>query len=112
MEPSQRTSPTMHVSTFTVITATNSAPQRHTGAHGYWAPSSPAPVSVANQILPVLPSPHPGNWPLNALKKSESASYSVVTNYNPPGSSVCGILQALQARILEWVAIPFSRGCF
>ena len=24
-----------------------------------------------------------------------------------PGSSVCGILQA---RILEWVAIPFSRG--
>ena len=28
---------------------------------------------------------------------------------SPPGSSVCGILQA---RILEWVAIPFSRcGC-
>ena len=26
---------------------------------------------------------------------------------SPPGSSVCGILQA---RILEWVAIPFSRG--
>ena len=28
---------------------------------------------------------------------------------NPPGSSVHGILQA---RILEWVAIPFSRGSF
>ena len=28
-------------------------------------------------------------------------------NYSPPGSSVCGILQA---RILDWVAIPFSRG--
>ena len=28
-------------------------------------------------------------------------------NYSPPGSSVNGILQA---RILEWVAIPFSRG--
>ena len=27
---------------------------------------------------------------------------------SPPGSSVHGILQA---RILEWVAIPFSRGC-
>ena len=27
--------------------------------------------------------------------------------YSPPGSSVHGILQA---RILEWVAIPFSRG--
>ena len=28
-------------------------------------------------------------------------------DYNPPGSSVHGILQA---RILEWIAIPFSRG--
>ena len=28
-------------------------------------------------------------------------------DYNLPGSSVHGILQA---RILEWVAIPFSRG--
>ena len=28
-------------------------------------------------------------------------------DYSPPGSSVNGILQA---RILEWVAIPFSRG--
>ena len=28
-------------------------------------------------------------------------------DYSPPGSSVCGILQE---RILEWVAIPFSRG--
>ena len=28
-------------------------------------------------------------------------------HYSPPGSSVHGILQA---RILEWVAIPFSRG--
>ena len=26
---------------------------------------------------------------------------------SPPGASVCGILQA---RILEWVAIPFLRG--
>ena len=28
-------------------------------------------------------------------------------DYSPSGSSVLGILQA---RILEWVAIPFSRG--
>ena len=28
---------------------------------------------------------------------------------SPPGSSVHGILQA---RILEWIAIPFSRGSF
>ena len=26
---------------------------------------------------------------------------------SPPGSSVCGILQA---RVLQWVAVPFSRG--
>ena len=29
------------------------------------------------------------------------------TDYNPPGSSVQVVLQT---RILEWVAIPFSRG--
>ena len=49
------------------------------------------------------------------LCKGESESHSVVSNplrLNPmdcslPGSSVHGILQA---RILEWVAVPFSRG--
>ena len=30
-------------------------------------------------------------------------------DYNPPGSSVHGILQA---GVLEWVAMPFSRGIF
>ena len=30
-------------------------------------------------------------------------------DYSPPGSSIHGILQA---RILEWVAMPFSRGSF
>ena len=30
-------------------------------------------------------------------------------DYSPPGSSVHGIFQA---RILEWVVIPFSRGSF
>ena len=47
------------------------------------------------------------------MKKRESIRYSVVSDsfqphgLNLPGSSVHGILQA---RILEWVAIPFSRG--
>ena len=45
---------------------------------------------------------------------SESVSHSVVSLCNPmgcspPGSSVHGILQA---RILEWVATPFSKGIF
>ena len=50
------------------------------------------------------------------ISGSESDSHSVVSNflwphelYALPGSSVHGILQA---RILEWVAIPFSRGSF
>ena len=47
------------------------------------------------------------------LGESESVIHSVMSNSlwpmdsNPPGSSVHGILQA---RILVWVAIPFSRG--
>ena len=46
-------------------------------------------------------------------EKSESVSYSVESTLcdpmdcSPPGSSAHGILQA---RILEWVAFPFSRG--
>ena len=34
-------------------------------------------------------------------------AYSVASSHSPPGSSVHGILQA---RILEWVAISYSRG--
>ena len=47
------------------------------------------------------------------MKQSESVkSISCVqlcdpVDYSPPGSSVQGILQA---RILEWVVIPFLRG--
>ena len=40
--------------------------------------------------------------------KSRLTLYDLIV-YSPPGSSVCGILQT---RILEWVAIPFSRGSF
>ena len=46
-------------------------------------------------------------------QESESVSYPAVSSSlqphgcSPPGSSVHGILQA---RILEWVALPFSRG--
>ena len=47
-------------------------------------------------------------WYLWHLLKSESETCSVVSDYlQPCGSSVHGILQA---RILEWVALPFCRG--
>ena len=59
----------------------------------------------------------PGFYPLDVKStpqlRSESVSPSVVHSssgphglYSPPGSSVHGILQA---RILEWLAIPFTR---
>ena len=46
------------------------------------------------------------------VKRENEVAQSYLTpsdtmDCSPPGSSVCGILQA---RILEWIAIPFSRG--
>ena len=50
--------------------------------------------------------------PIIPLEESESVSHSVMTlcdsmDCGLPGSSV---LEILQGRILEWVAIPFSMG--
>ena len=60
--------------------------------------------------------PPPATWSiLRRLWQSESVSCSIVSDslqplvYSPPDSSVHGILQA---RILEWAAIPFSQGSF
>ena len=44
---------------------------------------------------------------VNVLVTQESLTLCNAMDYGPPGSSVHGILQT---RILEWVAIPFSRG--
>ena len=54
----------------------------------------------------------PAYLPASVLIKINLITQSCLTlwdpmDYSPPGSSVCGILQA---RILEWVAISFSRG--
>ena len=50
-----------------------------------------------------------GPWPDGPLgrKVKVLVTESCLTLATPPGSSVHGILQA---RILEWAAIPFSRG--
>ena len=53
-----------------------------------------------------------GGWVVTPLKVLVAQSCPTLCNpmdYSPPGSSVHGILQA---RILEWVVIPFSRGSF
>ena len=66
------------------------------------------------QVLYHLSYQRSGNTPFRKLLQiNESESCSVMSNslrsnsFRPPGSSVYGILWA---RILEWVAIPFSRG--
>ena len=46
-------------------------------------------------------------WKVKVLVAQSNLTLSDPMDCSPPGSSVHGILQA---RILEWVAIPFSRG--
>ena len=54
-----------------------------------------------NQLLTVSPKTQ------GHLSERESLTFCDSTDCRPPGSFLHGILQA---RILEWVAIPFSRG--
>ena len=65
-----------------------------------------------------LQTPHPTPLPLLQIAESVceiefshclGTPLSIVMDYSSPGSSVHGILQA---RILKWVAVPFSRGSF
>ena len=64
--------------------------------------------SIINNTLRLSQIPKVG------FKEVKSESYSVLSDSlqsmdcNPPGSSVYGILQA---RILEWAAIPISPKC-
>ena len=52
--------------------------------------------------------PAPGQWLSGSAACAQSRlTLCDPTDCSPPGSSVHGILQA---RILEWVAMPFSRG--
>ena len=52
---------------------------------------------------------HPNTYRSSACVRSHSQCPTLCDRIDrtPPGSSVCGIFQA---RILEWVAISFSRG--
>ena len=64
----------------------------------YWEPPCPSPPSSFLDLTKAL----------EALKWSEvKVAQSCPTLCNPIDYTVCGILQA---RILEWVAFPFSRG--
>ena len=48
-----------------------------------------------------------GRWKVKVLVTQSCPTLCDPTDCSPPGSSVCRILQA---RILEWVAMPSSRG--
>ena len=70
------------------------------------------PLSLLHWQVGSLPLVPPGKLPLKCLSiaQSESESPSVVSDsVQLHGHTVHGILQA---RILEWVAFPFSRGIF
>ena len=67
----------------------------------YISPTSWACLPIISYLFSVL---------YHCMKESESVSHSAVSDsfatYSPPSSSVHAILHA---RLLEWVAIPFSR---
>ena len=64
------------------------------------------PTQIQLQICVITTSPCKfTTYPMKERKVKESVSHSVESD--PPSSSVHGIFQA---RILEWVAIFFSRG--
>ena len=77
------------------------------------------PIRHASHLLPfTFPTSAHSSWHLTSiLDRITQILWVLVTqscwtlcdpmDCSPPGSSVCGILQA---RILEWVAIPFSKG--
>ena len=60
-------------------------------------------VSLVAQMVKNLPAMQEKMWKCQSLSPDQLFS----TPWSLPGSSVDGILQA---RILEWLAIPFSRG--
>ena len=60
----------------------------------------------AEAETPVLWPPHAKSWLIGTSVVSDSLQHM---DCGPPGSSVHGIFQA---RTMEWVAMPFSRGFF
>ena len=85
-------------------------------AEFYILPRSPHPSTVERASLWVVQNPH-ATILLLAVYSSRGNKVLIAQwcptlchpmNGSPPGNSVHGILQA---RILEWIAIPFSRGC-
>ena len=74
-----------------------------------WHFRTPRPAAHARILCPAL---SPGVYPSSRICMSAESIQPCLTlndplDCGPPGSSVHGVLQA---RIPEWVAIPFSRG--
>ena len=64
-------------------------------------------LNHTSTTIPSLPPPLPSHWKVKVLVAQLCPTLCNSIDCIPPESSVHGILQA---RILEWVAIPFSRG--
>ena len=72
--------------------------------HSHW------PLRILTPVVfwPFLPDPCLSYFSAHVLSRSVMSDSLWPMDCSPPGSSVHGILQA---RILEWVATPSSRGC-
>ena len=66
-------------------------------------------TQISYLTLLQIRSPNMGEKKVKMLVAQSCPTLCNPRNYSPPGSFVQGILQA---RLLEWVAIPFSRGFF
>ena len=71
-------------------------------------PHQPPPLNRTSPPSSLVVKPTPST-PVHAKLLQSCPALCDPVDCSPPGSSVHGILQA---RILEWVAIPFSRGIF
>ena len=73
-------------------------------------PTSPASHALAGEFFTTEPPGKPNSISerkVTVLVAQSCPTFCNSMDWGPPGSSVRGILQA---RILEWVAMPFSRG--
>ena len=76
-----------------------------------WSPLQGERGLSSNTVRPALPTRHPcsrKSGPFGTGVSAKSLQLCLtLCDYSPPGPSVHGILQA---RVLEWVAVPSSRG--
>ena len=84
--------------------------QHADGSHQHWSPCHPLGPHILGRLSACdLILPRSSCYVLSVRRSVMSDSFATPMDCSPPGPSVHGILQA---RTLEWVAMPSSRGIF